>query len=96
MKKIDSALERIEDGSFGECEDCGEDISMKRLLARPTAQFCISCKEEQERGEDQVSYIKKSHTHGREIINQNLAAINSLNNGELLSKEKILSGQSVS
>jgi DnaK suppressor protein len=100
MKKIDAALERVEDGSYGECEDCGADIGLKRLIARPTAQYCINCKEERERDEEQVSYIKKSHTHGREIINQNLEALNSLGSGErvktLLNKEKILSGQSVS
>jgi len=52
IKKIDEALKRIEDGSFGECEACGEDIEIKRLEARPTATLCVSCKEEQERKED--------------------------------------------
>src|SRR3954462_11436643 len=51
IKKVDEALERIEDGTFGECEDCGEDIELKRLEARPTATLCVSCKEEQERKE---------------------------------------------
>lgn len=51
LKKIDQALERIEDGTFGLCEQCGEEIGAKRLEARPVATFCINCKtklEEQE------------------------------------------------
>lgn len=51
IKKIDEALRRIEDGTFGECEDCGEDIEIRRLEARPTATLCVFCKEEQERRE---------------------------------------------
>lgn len=51
LKKVDEALKRIEDGSFGECEECGEDIELRRLEARPTATLCVSCKEEQERKE---------------------------------------------
>jgi DnaK suppressor protein len=51
LKKIDEALARIQDGSFGECEDCGDDIELKRLEVRPTATHCVNCKEEQERQE---------------------------------------------
>lgn len=51
IKKINEALKRIEEGTFGECEECGEDIELKRLEARPTATLCVSCKEEQERKE---------------------------------------------
>ena len=51
LDKIHSALERIEDGCFGQCEECGEDISVKRLEARPETTLCIRCKEEQERVE---------------------------------------------
>jgi DnaK suppressor protein len=80
-KKIEAALERIENGSFGECEECSDEISLKRLIARPTAELCINCKEEQERSEDILSYNKRSHTHGREIINQNLEAVKSLASG---------------
>lgn len=46
--KIKEALERIENGSFGVCEECGEEISLKRLRARPMATLCIHCKHEQE------------------------------------------------
>lgn len=51
LTKIDRALERIEDGSFGVCEQCEEDISVKRLEARPVTTLCIRCKEEQEKEE---------------------------------------------
>jgi DnaK suppressor protein len=51
MKKLEEALARIEEGTFGECEECGEDIEIRRLEARPTATLCVSCKEEQERKE---------------------------------------------
>ncbi|MGK5081938.1 TraR/DksA C4-type zinc finger protein [Bdellovibrionota bacterium FG-1] len=50
-KKIDEALLRIAQGCFGECEDCGQDIELKRLEARPTATLCVGCKEESERQE---------------------------------------------
>ncbi|OFZ72288.1 MAG: hypothetical protein A3K03_12420 [Bdellovibrionales bacterium RIFOXYD1_FULL_44_7] len=51
LKKIDDALLRIKDGSFGECEECGEDIELRRLEARPTTTMCVHCKEEEERRE---------------------------------------------
>jgi DnaK suppressor protein len=49
LKKIDTTLAKIDDGEFGVCERCGEDISLKRLEARPVAQLCIRCKEELEK-----------------------------------------------
>ena len=51
--KLKNALDRIEDGTYGECDSCGENITTKRLLARPTATFCIFCKEIQEKDERQ-------------------------------------------
>ena len=53
MSKIDKALAKIEDGSFGVCEDCEEQIHAKRLEARPETTLCIKCKEEEEREEQQ-------------------------------------------
>jgi DnaK suppressor protein len=38
-----SALQKIDDGSFGSCERCGEDIAEKRLEALPFARYCIDC-----------------------------------------------------
>lgn len=51
LSKIERALKRIEDGEFGVCETCGEEISLKRLEARPVTSLCIKCKEEQEKRE---------------------------------------------
>ncbi|MBN9159507.1 MAG: conjugal transfer protein TraR [Myxococcales bacterium 68-20] len=51
LDKIEKALRKIEDGSFGICEECGEEISVKRLEARPETNLCIRCKEDQERHE---------------------------------------------
>ncbi len=48
LSKIDKALEKIDSGEFGTCEACGEEISTKRLEARPVTTLCIRCKEEQE------------------------------------------------
>ncbi|MCM0605024.1 MAG: TraR/DksA family transcriptional regulator [Xanthomonadaceae bacterium] len=51
LKKIDLALQRVEEGIFGLCENCEEAIEMKRLQARPTATLCLGCKEDEERKE---------------------------------------------
>ena len=51
LDKIQKALVKIEDGSFGKCEECDEEISVKRLEARPETTLCIRCKEDQERVE---------------------------------------------
>lgn len=49
LNKINGALEKIEDGVYGQCESCGEEIGLKRLEARPVAELCIDCKAEQEK-----------------------------------------------
>ena len=49
LEKIDHALEKIRNGSFGVCEQCGDPISIKRLEARLETTLCIRCKEDQER-----------------------------------------------
>ena len=51
LHKIDRALERIARKDFGWCEQCGEEIGIRRLEARPTAELCIDCKEIAERQE---------------------------------------------
>jgi DnaK suppressor protein len=51
ISKIDAALGRIEDGSYGYCEETGEPISLKRLDARPIATFSIEAQERHERRE---------------------------------------------
>jgi DnaK suppressor protein len=52
IKKVQEALQRIEDGTYGECEECGEDISLARLKARPVTTLCIKCKSRQEEEEN--------------------------------------------
>jgi DnaK suppressor protein len=51
IMKIREALERIDDGTFGICESCEEEIGEARLRARPVTTLCIECKTEQERQE---------------------------------------------
>jgi DnaK suppressor protein len=55
LEKIQKALVKIDDGSFGVCEECAEEISVKRLEARPETTLCIRCKEDQERMEKDYS-----------------------------------------
>ncbi len=51
VNKINEALQRIEDGTYGICEGCGEEISVPRLKARPVTTLCIDCKSKQEEQE---------------------------------------------
>ena len=48
IKKIKSALARIENETFGICEKCGDDIALKRLKVRPVTTQCIDCKTKEE------------------------------------------------
>lgn len=51
MNKVKEALERLDNGEFGICEECGEEISEARLKARPVTTLCIDCKMEAEKRE---------------------------------------------
>ncbi|MGB3051672.1 MAG: TraR/DksA C4-type zinc finger protein [Polyangiales bacterium] len=51
LQKIEKALKKLDEGTFGVCDDCEEPISLKRLEARPETELCIRCKEDQERTE---------------------------------------------
>jgi DnaK suppressor protein len=53
LRKIDSALSRIDDGSYGYCEETGEEIGLKRLEARPVATLCLEAQERRELAERQ-------------------------------------------
>jgi DnaK suppressor protein len=55
LGKINAALERLEAGTIDECEDCGEQIDYRRLVARPVTTLCIDCKEEREKEEQAQS-----------------------------------------
>ena len=51
---ISEAVARIDDGSYGQCEECGGDIGIERLKARPVTTLCIACKSAQEARESKV------------------------------------------
>ena len=61
LKKINEALRRIDEGSYGECESCSEAIELRRLQARPTTTLCIACKEEEEKMSASVVLGHRSH-----------------------------------
>ncbi len=54
IKKIKNALSKIDEGSFGICEACGEEIALARLKARPVTSYCIQCKTQMEAFEKEV------------------------------------------
>lgn len=51
LRMVEHALSNIAEGTYGECEQCGNEINERRLEAVPWARHCISCQEKQERGE---------------------------------------------
>jgi DnaK suppressor protein len=61
LREVRAALRRIEDGSYGTCLDCEEEISPKRLNAVPWAPLCINCQErEDRRGADDSEWLPKA------------------------------------
>ena len=56
INKIDQALKRLKDGTYGYCEDTGEPIGLKRLIARPIATLCIEAQEKHEK--EEKIYVK--------------------------------------
>lgn len=54
-RQVLGALERIENGSFGECIDCGELIAAKRLLVQPSACLCVGCQHSKEAYNEEVA-----------------------------------------
>lgn len=63
INKIREALERIENGTFGICEVCGDEISEARLKVRPVTTLCIDCKIEQEKKKNS-SNLKEAYCIG--------------------------------
>jgi DnaK suppressor protein len=49
LNRIERALQRIHEGSFGECATCGDEIQRKRLMAMPCTECCLHCQDERER-----------------------------------------------
>jgi len=66
-KKIMKTLSKIESEQYGMCDECGESITFSRLIARPTSEMCILCKEESEREENQNFFERRSKSLGREM-----------------------------
>ncbi len=66
-KKIEKALKKFEANEFGMCTDCGGWIKFERLMARPTAEMCIQCKEEAERDEYNSMAGKQSKSMGKVV-----------------------------
>lgn len=54
LRRIDAALDRVAEGTYGHCEECEEEIGMKRLENQPWAELCITHAEEKEREESQI------------------------------------------
>lgn len=67
LKKIRKAIMKINSGDYGLCEECGCEISLARLAARPTSEMCIGCKEESEKAESQNVHLKASKSMGKKI-----------------------------
>ncbi len=53
IKKIEKTIRKLDSDDYGFCTDCGEEIGIKRMEARPTADLCINCKEQHEKKEKQ-------------------------------------------
>jgi len=75
LSRIENALERIEEGSYGQCEACGGKIPMARLNALPYATCCIQCQREYERtgempGEDDWSRLSDAPYHLSDDVSQ--------------------------
>ncbi len=68
LKKIRKSLQKIEEGTFGECQECGCEISHNRLLARPTADLCIHCKEVEEKEENQLVHKNRDSLKGGRVL----------------------------
>jgi DnaK suppressor protein len=66
-KKIMKTLSKIETEQYGMCDECGDTITYTRLLARPTSEMCILCKEESEREELQNFFERRSKSLGKEM-----------------------------
>lgn len=67
LKKINKALLKIEEGTYGLCQECDAEINYERLMARTTAELCIGCKEEAEFSEKNNFIQRKSKSLGKTI-----------------------------
>lgn len=70
VKRLHKALDKIRDGTYGECEGCSADIGFARLSARTIAELCIACKEEEERKENLSAVGRKPKSLGQTLGNK--------------------------
>jgi DnaK suppressor protein len=68
LNKVRKSLQKIEEGTFGECDNCGTDISHNRLVARPTADLCIQCKESEEKEENQMIHRNRNSAKNNRVL----------------------------
>jgi DnaK suppressor protein len=66
LRAIDGALERLERGRYGQCEECGEEIEQARLEAVPFALYCVSCQREAEKVEKGRRFMQRQFWSGTE------------------------------
>ena len=66
-KKLNQTLDRIKKGTVGICKECDGEINFERIMARPTAEMCISCKEESEMAEQNNFFGRKSKSLGKTL-----------------------------
>ena len=57
LGKVNGAIDRLDHGTINECEECGEPIGLRRLVARPVTTLCIDCKEEAEKVEQSQALV---------------------------------------
>lgn len=55
LKRVEAALQRLDSGTYGDCADCGEPISLQRLLSQPAAECCVACQARREHRAGQVA-----------------------------------------
>jgi DnaK suppressor protein len=65
LQNIDEALARIKEGTYGECDECGDDIDLERLLALPFTRLCLDCKAKQERQKKLRLYVEQEESGSR-------------------------------
>lgn len=66
-KKIEKALKKFEKDEYGLCQECAGPIRFERLIARPTAEMCILCKEESEKDESSNFFGRQSKSLGKTV-----------------------------
>lgn len=59
LQNIDEALKRIKEDTYGECDECGDDIELERLMALPFTRLCLDCKAKQERQKKLRIYVEQ-------------------------------------